>query len=146
MKALPRFVDWPLRVKIAILIVLASLLPLAIAAIKDIHESRRNLISTTEALLSARADQLVGEMDTFHRGYQRSAAKSARLPDIAAFCGAIGAVAERLKPAVVATLSVQSATDPNIRGVAILGTSGTGKAAPGGGLAGGGVCVPPFSA
>jgi two-component system cell cycle sensor histidine kinase/response regulator CckA len=121
MKSSLRFASWPLRLKMAVLLVVATLLPLAVAAFKDIRESRQQLVATTEALLAARGDQLVGEMDTFHRGYQRSVQHLGRLPDVVAFTQAPG---EKEALAAREILEVWCAVDPKIRGVAILDSSG----------------------
>jgi len=79
------FPSWPLRAKLAALLLVASLLPLAIAAIIDIRGARKQLVATTSALLAARGDQLSEQLDTFHRGYQRSANRFAHLPDVTEF-------------------------------------------------------------
>jgi hypothetical protein len=73
MSALFRCMDWPLRAKMAALLVAASLLPLAIAAIIDIRKARERLLENTETLLAARGDRLLGE--TCRRGYQLFVAK-----------------------------------------------------------------------
>ncbi len=86
MKGRLRFLDWPLRAKMAALLLVASLLPLAIGAVIDIREGRQRLIANTSALLAARGDQLVGELDAFLRGYQRAA------PNIRAAAGGDRAV------------------------------------------------------
>src|SRR5438445_6428846 len=120
-----RLSDWPLRVKVAALLVLASLVPLLIAAIIDVRQARDQARATTGALLAARGDQLVRELDMFHRGYQRSAARLARLPDVVAFCLETGASAAPLEPRTHATLDPWPASSPEIRGAAILDLSGT---------------------
>lgn len=56
------FLDWPRRLKMALLAV-ASLLSLAVAAIADIREARQRLLPGIGALLAG-GDQLVGEFDT----------------------------------------------------------------------------------
>src|SRR5882724_10252434 len=105
------FLDWPLRVKMAVLLVVASLVPLALGAFLDIRDARQRLIANTSALLTARGDQLVGELDTFNRAYTRSGQKFARLPEIVAFCSAAPGDAEQLKRAVRAAIEVQPASD-----------------------------------
>jgi len=119
------FLDWPLRLKMAALLAVASLLPLAVAATIDIRDARQRLIDSTSALLAARGDQLVGELDTFQRAYQRTAAKFARLPSVVEFCRAPEAEAARLAPRARAALLVQPTADPSIRGAALLDTAGT---------------------
>jgi PAS domain S-box-containing protein len=117
--------DWPLRAKMAALLTVASVLPLGIAAAIDIREARQRLAANTAALLAARGDQLRGELDAFHRGYQRSAARFSRLPDVVEFCRAGESDDDRLRRAVRGILDVQPASDANVRGVAVLDPSGT---------------------
>lgn len=108
----------------AVVLVTASLVPLGVAAFNDIRQARSDAIGTAEALLAARADQLGGEIDAFHRGYQRSATRFAHLPGITGLCLAGGGVAETLEPVARAILDVQPAVDPSIRGAAFLDRSG----------------------
>src|SRR5712664_3163137 len=86
MKALFHFMDWPLRAKMAALLAVASLLPLGVAALIDIHEARERLLENTAVLLAGRGDQLVSDIDTLNRSYQRSVGRFAHLPDVVQFC------------------------------------------------------------
>jgi PAS domain S-box-containing protein len=124
MTALHRFMDWPLRAKMAALLVVASLLPLSIATWINIDEARSRLLANTEAVLAARGDQLVGRLDTFNSGYQRAVSRVAHLPDVMEYVRARPADFDRLKPRIRALLSVWPASDANIRGVALLDASG----------------------
>jgi PAS domain S-box-containing protein len=124
MKIWLRFLDWPLRAKMAALLVMASVLPLAIAAFIDIREARQRLIENTSSLLTARGDQLAGELDALNQSYQRSVERFAHLPAIVRFCQATPAEAERLKSEVRAILDVHPASDSNERGLAILDPKG----------------------
>jgi hypothetical protein len=63
MKTFVRFMDWPLHAKMMVLLVVASLLPLGVAAFIDIREAQQRLLANTAALLAARSDQLVRELD-----------------------------------------------------------------------------------
>jgi len=119
-----RVEDWSLRTKAAMLLVVASLAPLGVTAVKDIRDARAQAIVAAQALLAARGDQLVGTMDAFHRGYERSAARFALMPAITAFCRATGETAASLEPAARAVLQVQPAADRNVRGAALLDLSG----------------------
>lgn len=116
-----RFMDWPLRAKMAALLVVASLLPLGIETLLNIREARARLLANTAALLAARGDQLLGQLDTFHRGHQRSLDGVAHLPRVLEFYQAGPENRDRLK----AILEVWPASDPNIRGVALLDAAGT---------------------
>jgi PAS domain S-box-containing protein len=129
MRRLFRFMDWPLRAKLAALLVVASVIPLGVAALIDIREARQRLLANTAALLAARGDQLVGQLDTFHSGYQRSADRVAHLPNVVGFCQARPEDIDRFKSSLRTVLDVWPASDANIRGVAILDVSGTVKIA-----------------
>jgi hypothetical protein len=111
-----RFADWSLRLKMAALLVVASLLPLSGAAFKDIRGARRQLLATTEALLAARGDQLVGEMDAFHRAFRRSTERLARLPGVLAFCQTAAGRVDTVERNARAILDVWQTSDPQIRG------------------------------
>jgi len=67
-------------------------------------------------------DQLVGELDTFHRGYARSVEQLAHLPAVVAYC-------ENGNESVDSTLDVWPASTPDIRGIAIVAPSGVVTAA-----------------
>lgn len=82
------FADWSLRSKMAALLGLASLLPLAIATFLDIHAGRRHMLATTEALLGARAEQLTDRLDAFDLAHRRSAERLAGMPVVRAVCRA----------------------------------------------------------
>src|SRR5882672_49868 len=124
MNVLYRFMDWPLRAKMAALLVCASLLPLGAAAFIEIRDARSRLLSSEADLLAARGDQLVGELDTFHRGYQRSADRFSRLPLIVDYCKTLPTGDDRLREVASAVLEVQPDADPNVRGAGILDLSG----------------------
>jgi PAS domain S-box-containing protein len=120
-----RFLDWPLRAKIAALLVVASLLPLSVAAWLDIRHARRRVLSTAADLLAARADQLVGQLDAFNRGYQKSVERISRVPRMMEFALATPQEVDRQRPAMRRILEVWPASDTSIRGVGILDASGT---------------------
>ncbi len=124
MKKFFRVTDWPLRLKIGALLVLTSLLPLVVSGFLDVRENRRHLLKSTENLLAARGDQLVRELDTFHRGFQRSANRSALLPVVVRVAQVAPLNWDRLMPEVLATLETHPASDARIRGAAILDLSG----------------------
>jgi PAS domain S-box-containing protein len=128
MRASFRFKNWPLRIKMAVLLAIASFLPLATATLLDIQTLRQQLLNKAIILLAARADQLVGNLDAFHRVYRNGVSKLARVPEVIAFCEANPADSDRLKPGLRATLAVP-ASDAAIRGVAVLDPSGTVKIA-----------------
>jgi PAS domain S-box-containing protein len=108
----------------ATLLVVTSLIPLGVAALVDIREARKRLLATSAGLLAARGDQLLDHLDTFHRSYQTSVDGLAHLPDVLEFCRAAPHKDRRLTPSLRALLDVYPATDPNVRGVAILDVTG----------------------
>jgi len=117
--------DWPLRAKLAILLIVASVLPLSIAAYFDIRGARERMNASAADLLVARGHQLVDELDAFHVTHIRSAETCARLPGVIAFSSASGSDANSLRSVARSILDVQRATDPTIRCAAILDRSGT---------------------
>ena len=125
MAGIPRFRDWRLRTKMAVLLVMASLMPLGVATWISISNAREQLLVQTEGLLAARSDQLVGRIDTFNAGYQRAVNRLALVPDVLRLMQAAPTAMDSLKPAVQANLRGWPATDPGVRGVAILDASGT---------------------
>jgi len=129
MKMWSHFPDWPLRAKLAALLVVASVLPLIIAAVIDIEEARARLMDNTAAVLTARGDQLVRGLDTFNRGYERSAFRVAHLPPVMEFCQAGPQNSRQLQPALLETLKTWPKSDANIRGMGILDLSGVVKIA-----------------
>jgi len=129
MRASFRFMDWSLRAKMAALLVVASLLPLGVATLINIREARQRLLANTEALLAARGDELVRELDVFHRSYQSAVDRVAHLPSVLEFCQARPGDTDRLKSTVRTMLEVWPASDKSIRGVALLDLSGRVKVA-----------------
>ena len=119
-----RFENWPLRTKMAVLLVVASLLPLAVATTLSIRNARAQLLEQTDKLLTARSDQLMGRIDTFVAGYQRAVTRMAQVPTALELLQASSAEAERLKPAVSTHLGTWPATDSGLRGVAVLNATG----------------------
>ncbi len=123
MKRWFQFLDWPLRGKMAALLVVVSLLPLTLTAVHDIRRARQRLTETTAALLAARGDQLAGELDTFHRGYQRSTRSMTRLPQVLTLLQG-GAADATSTGSVLAVLRAKPDSDPNVRGVGVLDATG----------------------
>jgi hypothetical protein len=116
-----RFADWPLRAKMAALLVAVSLAPLAIWAYLDLQQDQARLLEGTKRLLEARGDQIVHELDGFHRSYQRSVDRIARFPASAAFCADTPERRAAQRQAPLGILSAFPASDPGIRGAALIG-------------------------
>lgn len=121
--------NWPLRAKMVLLLVVASLVPLVVAAWNDIQDSRKRLVENTASLLAARADHVVAQLDTFHRGYQRSVRRIASLPHSSEFFRVGPDKIDRVKPVLKIILDTFPSSDSNIRGTAILDLSGIVKIA-----------------
>src|SRR4051812_23990645 len=115
-----RFTSWPLRAKLAGFLLVVSLLPVAVLAVLEVHEARTRIFEDETQLLAARADQLVGEMDGFHRGHQRAVARLAAIPEVIELLGAIPDDVERLRGEIAGRLRVHEAVDPAIRGIGIV--------------------------
>jgi PAS domain S-box-containing protein len=119
-----RLADWPVRAKMAALLVAASLLPLGISAYLDTKEAQDRLRSSLQDLLQARGDQVVRELDGFHRGYRRAVDRLAQFPDVKAYCAA-GAIHNPVLDAEVnGILGAYTASDPSTRGTALLDRTG----------------------
>lgn len=119
-----RFADWPLRAKMATLLVLASLLPIAIWAYVDLRQDQARLLAGIKDLLEARGDQIARELDGFNRGYQRAVGRMAQFPDPAAYCMKSPERRIAHHDAMLSFLSVFPASDVGIRGAALLDGSG----------------------
>src|SRR5882724_9353178 len=129
MKSFLRFMDWPLRAKMAALLIVAALLPLVIAAVIDIRQARQRLVASTADLLAARGDQLTNQLDAFHRTYLLSTEKFTRLPLVLQFCRARPDEVDRLRPTLGGVFDAHLGTDPNVLGLLVLDLAGTVQAA-----------------
>jgi PAS domain S-box-containing protein len=145
MKGWTRFVDWPLRAKLAVLLVVASLLPLIVATVIDIRDAHNRVLAQTEALLAARADQLVGNLDAVNRVYRNAAERIAHIPNA---LQSIATPSTSLKPAdfdaLHNLLSVMPASDSNVIAIAILDPAGVVKVASNSSLVGTSLAVRDF--
>src|SRR4051812_29600163 len=119
-----RFADWPLRAKMAVLLVAASLLPLLISAYAELRQERERVLDGMKSVLRARGDQIARELDGYHRGYQRAVEQIAHLPDAAAYCGDSAAGRRTRRDALMGVLSSYAASDGGVRGTALLDGSG----------------------
>jgi hypothetical protein len=63
-----RLRDWPLRAKLAAFLVVVSIAPLALVALLNVEEARTRLFEHQTALLTARADHVMSELDRFNEG------------------------------------------------------------------------------
>ncbi len=129
MKLLFYIMNWPLRIKVVLLLIIVSVLPLVLAAFFEIRDMQSKQIKNTTALLMARSDHLVDELDNFHRGYQRSVRKYSRLPGVIDFLRRDPRHRHELDANALVILEIQPAIDPNVRGAAILSLKGVVKIA-----------------
>ncbi|HSW08378.1 PAS domain-containing protein, partial [Aquabacterium sp.] len=113
-----------LRARLATLLVLVSLVPLVISAYVDIRQRQAQLLDNMHQVLQARAEQLVRELDSFHRAHQRSVDRLAHFPDTADFCAANADQQAASRAAMARLLSTFPASDPAIGGAAVLDRSG----------------------
>src|SRR5687768_9353038 len=119
-----RFGDWPLRAKMAALLVAASLLPLCISTFSEVQQVRANVLDGTQHLLAAHGDRIVRELDALNRGYQRAIDRIARYPNVAAYCNADAKQRAQLQAGVSGLLAVHPASDGGIRGAALVDANG----------------------
>jgi PAS domain S-box-containing protein len=119
-----RLPGWSLRTRLATLLVLASLVPLVIGAYIDIRQTQTQLLDGMRQLLQARADQLVRELDSFHRAHQRSVDRLAHAPDTVSFCAGDADRQSALRGAMSGLLATFPASDPAIGGAAVLDRNG----------------------
>lgn len=103
---------WSLRARLATLLVLASLVPLLIGAYLDIRQTQALLLDGMKQVLQARADQLVRELDSFHRAHQRSVDRLAHSPETVAFCAGDPAQQAALRGAVAGQLATTRPATP----------------------------------
>ncbi len=130
MRGLWRFADWPLRAKVAALLIGASLLPLIVATVLDIGDARHRLQMQTAALLAARGDQLVGALDTVNDTYLHAADRIAHVPNVQQlFATPSTEIAPADADSLHKLLKVLPDSDANVIAVGILDSTGVVKAA-----------------
>jgi PAS domain S-box-containing protein len=120
MKGLRRFTDWPLRAKLTALLVAVALLPLAISTAIDIRDVRHRLVTQSAALLAARGDQLVGELDYINDTYQHAVERLAHIPNALQSVRTSTEIDPANFDSLHKLLSVRPASDPNVIAMAIL--------------------------
>ncbi|MEO6079738.1 MAG: ATP-binding protein [Steroidobacteraceae bacterium] len=125
MKERYRFGNWPLRLKMAMLLVLASLLPLGLATWISIRNANAQLIAENSNLLTARSEQLADHIDTFLGSQRHVAGHVSRMRASLTVLQARPADVGRLRSDTATLLNMWTAMEPGIRGVAVLDLSGT---------------------
>jgi PAS domain S-box-containing protein len=69
--------DWPLRAKMIALLLATAFIPFLLYALLEVRESAQQILDEQTALLTARADQLADEIDTFQIERRKHAAQLA---------------------------------------------------------------------
>lgn len=105
------------------LLMVASVVPLSIAATLDIYQARQRFGSNISGLLAAGAEHLIDNLDDFHRAYERSLDVFIQLPEVVAFCRTQGDIS-RLKPKLESVFNAYLNADSNIYGIFILDMRG----------------------
>jgi len=120
------FRDWPLRWKMIVLLAAASALPLAAAAVVGVRNASEQIRRDAADVLVARAEQLAGEVDQFHRVYVTSVTRLDEFPEVKGFLLASGEEREARRAQLQAIFEIHERTDPNIRGLAVPTRIGSG--------------------
>jgi PAS domain S-box-containing protein len=120
-----------LSVKVAAILVLTSLLPVAVLAVLNIGEARSRIFADETDLLAARADQLAGELDQQNREYLRESARLASVPEAIALLAPDAREApDREAPAdLIERLRVYAGGDLPARAVGFVDPKGRVRAA-----------------
>lgn len=116
-----------LRVKFAAVLVAMSFVPVGVLAVMNIVESRSRIFDDETALLAARADQLVGELDRFSQGYQRAVSRLAKVPEVIELLGS--STQDAVPSAISARLEVHTDGDPVVRAIGLIDRTGRIRAA-----------------
>lgn len=118
------FQRWPLRVKMLALLLLASSLPVAVASITTFVNAKQVIIHDTASLLEARADQLVAELDGFHRIYSGLAVRLSRFTPMVEACSTGGVSTPLSRAGVDAAVHTVLQTDSNVMGITLTNEAG----------------------
>ena len=115
------FGKWSLRAKTAMLLVLASIMPLLFEGIADIHVTRQELEKQTEYALTSRTEALASRIDTFNASYLTAAQVLAADPVSIAYLSNGEVLRQDL---VRSRLEAQVAVDGNLCAVGLLDARG----------------------
>ncbi|SHM56420.1 PAS domain S-box protein [Rhizobacter sp. OV335] len=115
---------WTLRSRMAALLIGVAMLPLALAAVIELNRTEAQLRDATADLLQARAAELVRDLDSFHRGHQRSVQRLAQFPPTLALCAAGPAELAARRTEIAGLLAAFPASDPAIGAVAVIDAHG----------------------
>lgn len=115
---------WSLRAKGIALLFGTALVPLFGAVYFDVRETERSMLSSTEELLAAQANQLSAELDLLHEAHLATATHFAASPTIRALLES-REDASHLLPFAREVMSAAQVSDPSVLALAVLGPSGT---------------------
>lgn len=113
--------NWPMRVKIVLLMLVVLLAPFLFFALLEIRAAASQLLEAEAALLGARAEQIASELDEFQRYHARAAAQLAASAAAAGCCQEQDA---RGAQVVDTMLKLQLTEDPELFGAAIVDLQG----------------------
>jgi signal transduction histidine kinase/CheY-like chemotaxis protein len=119
-----RFGDWSVRGKLLALLLVASALPAAIAAALTLAQGRSMAQTEAAALLGARADQLVAELDAYHRDHLNAVQRLTYLPGMRQFVVAPPESRAAAEGPLLAACAAITDNDPDVRTIVFLGTDG----------------------
>jgi CheY-like chemotaxis protein/signal transduction histidine kinase len=117
-----RIADWPLPWKVLALLLLVSTIPLAAATAFTFRDARHQTRKDAESLLAARADQIGGQIDAFHNAYLATIERMGRSFTLREFAETRSEGPAHLR--AQAALDNILDTDPDVHGVALVGTDG----------------------
>jgi len=118
------FRSWPLRWKMLVLLLCASALPLAVAALIAFNNARGVIDQDTVALLTARAEQEANSLDEFNASMLRAATRLASSPSLLRFYALPVEQRAAAMPDLKAELAIYAEIDPRLRGIALVDAAG----------------------
>jgi signal transduction histidine kinase/DNA-binding response OmpR family regulator len=112
------------RGKLLALLVVASALPAAVGALSTWVQGRSMAEGEAGQLLGARADELAGQIDAWHRQHAAISARLPHLPLLRSYLAAGGATRAAARDLALQSLRVFSNGDPEVRAVVLLDGAG----------------------
>jgi PAS domain S-box-containing protein len=104
-------------------LIAGSIVPLLIVGWIDLTATSARILATQAELLTARGDQIAGEVDQFNRGYLQAAQRLAGVAEVAGFF-ASGDGRSRLRPGLASRLLAHVTGDAAVRGIGIIDPQG----------------------
>ncbi|MBC7792812.1 MAG: HAMP domain-containing protein, partial [Clostridia bacterium] len=118
------FHRWPLRIKMVALLLIASSVPVVVAAIITFANARTIIVGDAGELLGARADQLVSELDGFHHVYTGLSLRLGRYAPIVESCSAGIVASDAVRDGLNTSTRAILETDTNIMGFTLVNDAG----------------------